>query len=58
MFFGGGINGNQTLGITGASAGILLKNKKDHIYGLNIGTEINGPVTYGIQSYWKIKLKK
>ena len=58
MFFGGGINGNQTLGITGASAGVLLKNKKDHIYGLNIGTEINGPVTYGIQSYWKIKLKK
>jgi len=58
MFFGGGIDGNQTLGITGASLGVLLKNKKDHIYGLNLGTQIDGGVTYGIQSYWKIKLKK
>ena len=58
MFLGGGIDGNQTLGITGASAGVLLKNKKDHIYGLNVGTQINGGLTYGIQSYWKIKLKK
>lgn len=58
VFLGGGIDGNQTLGITGASLGLLLKNKKDHIFGLNIGTQVTGGATYGIQSYWKIKLKK
>lgn len=58
VFLGGGIDGNQTLGITGASVGLLLKNKKDHIFGLNIGTQVTGGATYGIQSYWKIKLKK
>jgi len=58
LYLGGGINGNQTLGITGASVGLLLKNKKDHIFGLNIGTQVTGGATYGIQSYWKIKLKK
>ena len=58
LYFGGGIDGNQTLGITGASVGLLLKNKKDHIFGLNLGTQVTGGATYGIQSYWKIKLKK
>jgi hypothetical protein len=57
VFIGGGVDANKTIGVTGASLGLLLKNKKDHIYGLNVGTQINGAVSYGFQSYWKIKVK-
>lgn len=57
MFFGGGIDLNQSLAPTGAHAGLLLKTKKDQILGLQVGTGANGGINYGFNSYWKIKLK-
>jgi len=55
MFFGGGVQGNQTLGVTGAHLGILYKSKKDKIVGFNVGSTIGSQLNYGISSYWKIK---
>jgi hypothetical protein len=58
VYLGGGILGNKIEGVSGAELGLLLKNKKDQIYGVKISSDIKGNVLYGVQSYWKIKLKK
>lgn len=55
FFFGGGVQGNKTLGITGANLGLLYKSKKDKIVGINVGSTIGEQLTFGISSYWKIK---
>lgn len=55
LFFGGGVQGNQTLGVTGANLGILYKSKKDKIVGINVGSTIGEQLNFGISSYWKIK---
>lgn len=57
VYVGGGINMNKTLGIEGIQGGLLYKNRKDQIYGLNVGMNVNGGINYGFQSYWKIKLR-
>lgn len=58
LYVGGGVLGNKTQGVAGAEVGLLLKNKKDQIYGVKVGSDINGNLLYGVQGYWKIKLKK
>lgn len=58
LYIGGGVNFNSTLMPQGLEAGLLLKTKKDQIYGLSAGSDINGNVIYGFQSYWKIGKKK
>ncbi len=58
VFIGGGLNASQTFDVTGVNIGLIYKNKKDNMFGLNIGTQPSGVITYGVQSYWKIKLKK
>jgi len=40
----------------GLQSGILYLDKKDHLYGANVGIGINGQLIYGVQSYWKLKL--
>jgi hypothetical protein len=57
LYYGGGINLNQTFAPIGLYTGLILKTKKDQLLGLNIGTGTNGGITYGFTSYWKIKLK-
>jgi hypothetical protein len=57
VYAGGQISGNSAELINGINAGLLLKNKRDQIYGVTIGLNTNGQVSYGLQSYWKIKLK-
>lgn len=57
LYYGGGIDLNQTLAPVGAHGGIILKTKKDQLLGLNIGTGINGGINYGFTSFWKIKIK-
>lgn len=61
LYIGGGLDGtyiNKTPMINTAKVGMLYKTKKDQIYGASVGVSINGYLMYGIQSYWKIKLKK
>lgn len=57
-YFGGALQGSKQDLINQINTGVLIKNKKDHIYGGYIGITPNGPFEFGIQSYWKIKLKK
>lgn len=57
LYVGGGIDGTQTALINQVRAGILLKNRKDQIYGVSVGLNTRGELVYGVQSYWKIKLK-
>lgn len=57
LYVGGGINTTQTLGLNSAEAGIMLKTKSDKIYGLRAGSDINGNISYGFQTYWKIGKK-
>lgn len=57
MYIGGGIFGNKDNIAGQVQAGLLLKNKKDQIFGVSTGINANGQVQYGISSYWKIKIK-
>lgn len=57
LYVGGGINTTQTLGLHSAEAGLILKTKSDKIYGLKAGSDINGNISYGFQTYWKIGKK-
>jgi hypothetical protein len=57
LYVGGGISTSQTLGIQAAEAGVILKTKKDKIYGLKAGSDINGNISYGFQTYWKLGKK-
>ena len=58
MYLGGGVQGQKNEIINQINAGLLLKTKKDQIIGINAGTTINGNAVYGVQSFWKIRLKK
>jgi hypothetical protein len=58
LYVGGGVLGNTDDIVGQIQAGLLLKNKKDQIFGLSTGINANGSVQYGVSSYWKIKLKK
>ena len=53
---GGMIGGNREQIVNQINAGLLLKTKKDQIFGVNAGINTQGQVVYGLQSYWKIKL--
>ena len=57
LYVGGGIQGQKSGIINQINAGLLLKTKKDHIYGGSFGVNLLGEFQFGVQSYWKIKLK-
>lgn len=44
--------------IHSANVGMILKTCKDQIYGAQVGMTLDGYVTYGLSSYWKISFKK
>jgi hypothetical protein len=56
VYVGGMIGGNREQIVNQINAGLLFKNKKDQIFGINAGINTQGQVVYGLQSYWKIKL--
>lgn len=58
LYIGGGLQGDQYSMINQFSTGLLLKTKKDQIYGLYTGIDNDGRIQYGLQMYWKIKLHK
>lgn len=58
LYVGGGINATSLSSFRSVEGGILYKNKRDQILGAKVGINTDGSVTYGIQSYWKVKLKK
>lgn len=58
LYVGGGINNSSLTNFRSVEAGVLYKTKKDQIFGGKINVNIDGSITYGVQSYWKIKMKK
>lgn len=63
LYIGGGVLADGTaiakkaLLINAAEAGLLYKTKKDQMYGAKVQVGFNGNVSYGVQSYWKLRLK-
>lgn len=58
LYIGGGINGSRESWVNSFEGGLLWKNKKDQIFGVKAGIGTSGKINYGVQSYWKIKLRK
>jgi hypothetical protein len=58
LYIGGGLEGNPGALINQINAGMLWKNRKDQIFGAYIGVDGNTTFQYGIQSYWKINLRR
>lgn len=56
LYGGGGLLLRQDQLVTGAKAGLYLKNKKDQLYGLSAQKQTGVPITYSVESYWKIRL--
>jgi hypothetical protein len=57
LYIGGGISIDKGLGLANLQAGLLYKNKKDQIFGLQTGVSQDLKPYVGFSSYWKIKLK-
>lgn len=58
VYVGGGINMFKTLSPATAKVGLMYKNKKDQLYGINSQIDMSGNISYGVDFYWKINLKK
>jgi hypothetical protein len=58
FYIGGGVYGSQLIPIKQVDVSILLKNKKDQIFGISGGVDLKGGLIFGVQSFWKIKLHK
>lgn len=58
LYIGGALQGTNNQLITQLNLGLVYKNKHDHLYGLYSGLNTNGQLSFGVQSYWKIKLYK
>lgn len=57
LYVGGGIAATKTLAIDQVKAGVMLKTKADKVYGLDVNYNLNNGISYGFQTFWKIKLK-
>lgn len=57
LYVGAGVNTSKALMPQSVEAGLILKTKRDQIYGVKAGSDINGQISYGFQTYWKIGKK-
>lgn len=57
LFIGGGLASNKSLQNTG-HIGILYKTKKDKMIGAYVAVLPGMQIGYGVQTYWKLTLKK
>jgi hypothetical protein len=58
VFVGGAIGVTYPVSISTVQAGAILKNKKDQLFGLHVGLDTRGILTYSLSSYWKISFKR
>jgi hypothetical protein len=58
VYIGGAVQAGQNRGADGVNAGLLLKTKRDQIYGVYGGFNLDKSFQVGVQMYWKIKIKK
>ena len=57
VYIGGALQGTPSFPINQITAGLLLKNKKDQIFGAYTGFNKDGNMVLGAQIYWKIKIR-
>lgn len=57
LYIGGAIGATYPVSISTVQAGLLLKNKKDQIFGVGVGLDTRGVLTYQFSTYWKISFK-
>jgi hypothetical protein len=57
VYLGIGANTTQTLGTLGLRGSVLYKDKKDNMFSPSVTINTNGSVIYGIDTYFKLKLK-
>ena len=58
LYIGGAVGATYPVSISSVQAGMLFKNKKDQIFGLSVGLDTRGVMTYSLSSYWKISFKR
>jgi hypothetical protein len=56
LYLGGNLFGDERR-LQTINTGLLYKDKKDRVYMVNIGVNFDGTVTYGLGTYFKIKIK-
>lgn len=57
LYIGGNLFGDRGQ-LQSAVAGLIYKDRKDRIYQINAGVNMDGRIILGAGAYWKIKLKK
>ena len=57
LYWGIGLNGTQQGLIDEMTGSLMYKNKKDQMFGVNLGVNSQFKLRGGIQLFWKIKLK-
>lgn len=57
VYLGIGANTTQTLGTLGLRGSVLYKDKKDNMFSPSVTINTNGSIIYGIDTYFKIKLR-
>ncbi len=57
-YVGGTLQGEQGNLISQINANLLIKNKRDQMFGGHVGLNRSGALQIGLSSFWKIKLKK
>lgn len=58
VYVGGAVGATYPVSISSVQAGMLFKNKKDQIFGLSVGLDTRGVMTYSLSSYWKLSFKR
>lgn len=57
LYAGVGVTSTQTLGTLGLRGSLLYKDKKDNMFSPSVTVNTNGNIIYGIDTYFKIKLR-
>jgi len=57
-YIGGFLQGEEGRLLNQISTGLLIKNKKDQLFGGHVGLNTSGKLQVGVASYWKIKIKQ
>jgi len=58
LYWGIGLNGTQQGLIDEMTGSLMYKNKKDQMFGVNLGVNSQFKLRGGVQLFWKIKLNK
>jgi hypothetical protein len=58
LYFGGGVSLDKPNFLSLVKTGVVYKNKKDQLFLGSVGIGMSGVPQFGLESYWKIKLKK